>query len=91
MIVIIFQGLGLLACSGSIFIFQNLWIFWTVDRTPWMGDQPVSRPLPTHRTAQHRKMWTHIYVSSRIWTHNPSVQVAEDSTCLRLLGHKNRT
>jgi hypothetical protein len=25
---------------------------YTVDRTPWTGDQPVARPLPTHRTTQ---------------------------------------
>jgi hypothetical protein len=23
-----------------------------VGRTPWTGDQPVARPLPTHRTTQ---------------------------------------
>jgi hypothetical protein len=27
-------------------------IFYTVGRTPWTGDQPVARPLPTHRTTQ---------------------------------------
>jgi hypothetical protein len=27
-------------------------ILYTVGRTPWMGDQPVARPLPTHRTTQ---------------------------------------
>jgi hypothetical protein len=27
-------------------------IFYTVGRTPQTGDQPVARPLPTHRTAQ---------------------------------------
>jgi hypothetical protein len=27
-------------------------ILYTVGRTPWTGDQPVARPLPTHRTAQ---------------------------------------
>jgi hypothetical protein len=27
-------------------------IFYTVSRTPWTGDQPVTRPLPTHRTIQ---------------------------------------
>jgi hypothetical protein len=26
--------------------------FYTVGRTPWTGDEPVTRPLPTHRTAQ---------------------------------------
>jgi hypothetical protein len=30
--------------------FRNL--FYTVGRTPCSGDQPVARPLPTHRTAQ---------------------------------------
>jgi hypothetical protein len=27
-------------------------ILWTVGRTPWTGDQPVARPLPTHRTTR---------------------------------------
>jgi hypothetical protein len=27
-------------------------ILYTVGRTPWRGDQPVARPLPTHRTTQ---------------------------------------
>jgi hypothetical protein len=25
---------------------------YTVGRTPWAGDQPVARPLPTHITVQ---------------------------------------
>jgi hypothetical protein len=32
-----------------LFQFLNLY---TVGRTPWTGDQPVARPLPTHRTTQ---------------------------------------
>jgi hypothetical protein len=38
--------------------FVGLWplfsflILYTVGRTPWTGDQPVARPLPTHRTTQ---------------------------------------
>jgi hypothetical protein len=37
-------------CGPSpLFQFLNLY---TVGRTPWTGDQPVSRPLPTHRTTQ---------------------------------------
>jgi hypothetical protein len=32
--------------------FFSFFIFYTVDRTPWIGDQPVARPLPGHRTAQ---------------------------------------
>jgi hypothetical protein len=27
-------------------------ILYTVGRTPWTGDQPVARPLPTRRTTQ---------------------------------------
>jgi hypothetical protein len=26
----------------------------TFGRTPWLGDQSNTRPLPTHRTTQHR-------------------------------------
>jgi hypothetical protein len=86
-IIVVFQGLGLLACFGSEFIFCNLSIYWTVGRTPWRGDRPDARPLPTHRTTQHRKTRTHIHASSGIRNHDPSVRAAEDSTCLRPLGH----
>jgi hypothetical protein len=55
-----------------------------------MGDRPDARPLPTHRTTQHRKTRTHIHASSGIRTHDPSVLAAEDSTCLRTLGHWDR-
>jgi hypothetical protein len=32
--------------------FFTFLILHTVGRTPWTGDQPVSRPLPTQRTTQ---------------------------------------
>jgi hypothetical protein len=32
--------------------FFSFVIRYTVGRTPWTGDQPVARPLPTHRTTQ---------------------------------------
>jgi hypothetical protein len=36
--------------------FFSFLILYTVGRTPWTGDQPVTRPLPTHRTTQtHNK------------------------------------
>jgi hypothetical protein len=35
-----------------------------------------------HRTAQHRKMRTHIHASSGIRTRYPSVRAVEDRTCL---------
>jgi hypothetical protein len=33
---------------GPWLLFQFLNLY-TVGRTPWMGDQPVPRPLPTHK------------------------------------------
>jgi hypothetical protein len=58
-----------------IFYFILLWLYspllglgryfsfliqYTVSRTPWTGDQPVSRPLFTHRTiqTQNKRTWT---------------------------------
>jgi len=83
----VFQRLGLLTWPSSEFIFWNLWNYWTDGRTPWTGDQPDARPVPTHRTTQQRKMQTHIYASSGIWIHDPIVWAAKDSKCLRPLGH----
>jgi hypothetical protein len=31
--------------------FFSFFILNTVGKTPWKGDQPVARPLPTHGTA----------------------------------------
>jgi len=59
-------------------------LFWTFGRTPWTGYQSNARPLPTHRTIQHRKTQdTHIHASSGIRTHDPSVRAVEDCTCLK--------
>jgi hypothetical protein len=33
-------------------LFQFYNHIYTVGRTPWTGDQPIARPLPTHRTTQ---------------------------------------
>jgi hypothetical protein len=62
-----------------LFQFLNLY---TVCRTPWTGDQPVARSLPTHRTTQ-----TDIHALSGIRTHYPSARAGEDSSCLRPRGH----
>jgi hypothetical protein len=32
--------------------FFSFLIFYKVGRTPWMGCDPIARPLPTHRTTQ---------------------------------------
>jgi hypothetical protein len=44
---------------------------YTVSKTPWTGDQPVSRPLPTHTTAQTRNKRRH---PSLEWDSNPSLE-----------------
>jgi hypothetical protein len=33
--------------------------FYTDSRNPWTSDQPVARPLPTHRTARTQNKSTH--------------------------------
>jgi hypothetical protein len=52
----------------------------TVGRTPWTGDQPVARQLPTHRTTQTQ---ANIHALSGIRTHDPSVYTSEDISYLR--------
>jgi hypothetical protein len=66
--------------------FFSFLIIYTVGRTPWMGDQPVAKPLPTHR----KNARTDIHALSGIRTHNPSVQASEGSSCLRQRGHCDR-
>jgi hypothetical protein len=51
------------------------------------GISPAPRPLPTHRTTQHRETQTHINAPSRIRTCYPNVRAAEDSSCLRPRGY----
>jgi hypothetical protein len=47
------SSLGSTALLLGLDLSFSLLILYTVDRTPWTGDQPVARPLPTHRTT-HR-------------------------------------
>jgi hypothetical protein len=62
-------------------------LLYTVGRTPWTSDQPVARPLPTHRTTQTQNNAHRHPAASAIWTHDPSVPAGEDGSCLRLRGH----
>jgi hypothetical protein len=59
----------------------------TFDRTPWLGDQSNTRPLPKHRTTQHRNAQTHIHAPRKIRNCDLNVQDVVDSTCLRPLGY----
>jgi hypothetical protein len=44
--------------------FFRFWILCAVDRTPWMEDQSVARPLPTHRTTQTQNKLTETFMPS---------------------------
>jgi hypothetical protein len=70
-----------LALLGRFFIFL---ILYTVDRTPWTGDQPFARSLPTHRVNAHN---IDIHALSGIRTHDSSVRASEDISCLKWPGH----
>jgi hypothetical protein len=65
---------------------------YTVGGIPWTGDQPVARPLPTHRTiqTQNKRHNTDIHALSLVPTHVPSVRASEDSSGLRPRGHCDR-
>jgi hypothetical protein len=65
-------------------------LFRTFGRTPWTGDQPDARPLPTQDNTTQKNADTHIHASSGIRNHDPSFRAVEDSTCLRLRGHWDR-
>jgi hypothetical protein len=43
-------------------LFFSFFIFYTDGGTPWTRNQPVTRPLPAHRTAQtqNKRTQTHI-------------------------------
>jgi hypothetical protein len=89
----VFIYLWLYSPCGSWLLFQFLNLY-TVGRTPWTGDEPVARPLPTHRKTQTLNKRTltsaDIRASSGIRAHDPSVSAREDSSCLRQRGHCNR-
>jgi hypothetical protein len=50
---------GSLLCLGRFFSFL---IFYTVGKTSWTGDQPISSPLPAHRTVQTQNKRAQTYI-----------------------------
>jgi hypothetical protein len=54
-------------------LFQFLFLFYTAGRTPWRGDQPVTRPIPTHRTTQTQNKLTCKHQCLK-WDSNPRSQ-----------------
>jgi hypothetical protein len=63
--------------------FFSFLILYTVGRTPWMGDQPVARPLPTHRTTQTQNKRTQ--TSMTLVGFEPTIQVFEQAKTVRAL------
>jgi hypothetical protein len=76
------DGLGFVACSRSELINSEMWTLQIVGGTPWTGDQPVAKPLPTQDNIN-----ADIYASSEIRTHDLSVLAGEDLSCLRTRSH----
>jgi hypothetical protein len=61
----------------------------TVGRTPWTGNQPDARPLPTQDNT-NTECRQDIHVLSGIRAQDPSVPAGEDISYLRPRGHCNR-
>jgi hypothetical protein len=70
---------ALASCS-----FRN--IFYAGGRTPWMNDQPIARPLPTHRTTQTQNKRTHRYPCLE-WDSNPPIPAFEVAKTVHALDH----
>jgi hypothetical protein len=62
--------------------FLNLY---TVGRTPWTGDQPIARPLPTHRTTQTQNKRTQ--TSMPRVRFEPTIPVFQRAKTVHALGH----
>jgi hypothetical protein len=73
------------AFSGSEFDLRNLRIYF-VERLVGLLGQGISYCV--HRTAQHRKTWTHIHASSGIRTHDPTVRMFEDLAAIGTAARK---
>jgi hypothetical protein len=54
--------------------FISFLILYTVGRTPWTVNQPVSRPLPTYRTTQTQNKRTQYRHLCLEWDSNPRSQ-----------------
>jgi hypothetical protein len=56
--------------------FFSFLIVYTVGRTPWTGDQPDARPLPTHRITQTQNKRTQTSMPWMGFELNPSVRAS---------------
>jgi hypothetical protein len=70
------------------FVSLNFLNLKTVGMSPWTGDQPVARPLPTQDNTH--TINANSQALSGIRTHDPSGRAGEDISCLRPRGHCDR-
>jgi hypothetical protein len=63
--------------------FFSFLILYTVGRTPWTGDQPVARPLPTQRTTQTQNKSTQTTMSRMGF--EPTIPVFERANTIHAL------
>jgi hypothetical protein len=84
------SSMALQLCVGPWLLLHFYNRFYTDGRTPWRSDQPVARPLPTHRKTQTQNKPTDIHALSGIRIHDPRVRVSENSSCLRPRGHRRQ-
>jgi hypothetical protein len=88
-----FISIPLIPYSYGVEVFHFSLDLYTIRRTPWTSDRPVTRPLPKYRTTQTHNKRAHtpnIHSISGIRTHDHSVRASEDSSCLRSLGYRDR-
>jgi hypothetical protein len=57
--------------------FFSFLVLFTVGRTPLTGDQPVAKPLPTHRKTQTQNKRTHRHPCLK-WDSNPWSQCSSE-------------
>jgi hypothetical protein len=74
---------GSTALCWPLAAFSVSWSFYTVGRTLLPGDQPVTRPLPTHRTAQTQNKRTQ--TSMRQVGFEPTIPVFERAKTVHAL------
>jgi hypothetical protein len=80
-----FSPIHLIHSSVALQAFVGPWplqfrdLFYTDGRTLWMSDQPVARPLHTHRTTQtqNKRTQKHPCLFSGIRTHDPSIRATK--------------
>jgi hypothetical protein len=60
-------------------------LFFTDSKDPWTSDQPITRPLPAHRTTQTQNKRTQTFMS-RVGF-GPTIPVSERAKTVHTLDH----